>query len=206
MPFIGLTGGLGTGKTTVLRLFKRLGAYTISADQIVHDLLKKETIINRLVDILGEDILVKKSPRPSIIKKRIADIIFDNPSKRKSIERFIHPEVMKTAQKIQKKIYAANKKAFIVFEVPLLFEGGYRKTFDKTVVVYCSKKNALARVMKQGLSKEKAMKIMQAQLPIAEKKARADFVINNNTHLRNTRAQVEVIFNELSVKTRRKKI
>lgn len=204
MPFIGLTGSLGMGKTTVLRLFKESGAYTINADAVVHELLEDRSIIKKLVILLGKDILKKKSlttdrqvSRVSINKKRMADIIFDNPQKRKTVEKILHPEVIKTAKKIKKEILNKNRHAIIVFEVPLLFEKGYGNIFDKIIVVYCSKATAVKRLMQKGFSKEQAIRRMQVQMPISRKKASADFLVNNNSDTSCTKSQVEVIFNKL---------
>jgi dephospho-CoA kinase len=195
MPFIGLTGGFGTGKTTVLHLMKNLGAHTISADSIVHGLLKKPSIIRKLVLVLGKDILIKRLSKSYINKKRMADIIFNNVQMRKSVEKILHPEVLQTSMQIKKQIQRKNKRAVIVFEVPLLFEAGYRNIFDATIMVYCSRTTALRRLMTTGLSEKEIKQRMKAQMPLSKKKALADFVVNNNSDLRSTRNQVKALFN-----------
>lgn len=195
MPFIGLTGGFGTGKTTVLQFLKKLGAHTISADTIVQGLLKKPSIIRKLVLVLGKDILIKRLSKSYINKKRMADIIFNNAQKRKSVEKILHPEVIHTAMQIKKQIQRKNKRAVIVFELPLLFEAGFRDIFDATIMVYCSRTNALRRLMTTGLSEKEIKQRMKAQMPLSRKKAMADFVINNNSDLRSTRNQVKDLFN-----------
>ncbi len=192
------------GKTTVLRFFKKSGAYIINADTVVHKLLKNRSIIKKLVILFGKDILIKKNQaavkqvsRVSINKKLMADIIFDNPQKRKAVEKIFHPEVIKTAKKIKKEILNKNRNAIIVFEVPLLFEKGYGNIFDKIIVVYCSKAKAIKRLMQKGFSKEQAIMRMRVQMPISRKKTSADFLINNNSDISCTKSQVEVIFNKL---------
>src|SRR4030067_2298320 len=119
MPFIGLTGGFGTGKTTVLRIFKNLGAYTINADALVHEILRRPLIIKKLSDALGSGILIKKNSKVSISKKIMAEAIFKNTGKRRAAEKIIHPEVIKSANDIKRKILSKNHNAIIVFEVPL---------------------------------------------------------------------------------------
>jgi dephospho-CoA kinase len=198
MPFIGLTGNLGAGKTTVLRLFKNSGAYTINADKLVHEILKKPSTIKKLSAILGKDILTKKVSKVSINKKYMADIIFDDAQKRKTVEKLIHPEVIKTAKDIKKKILSKKPGAVIVFEIPLLFEAGYRKIFDKVIVVYCNKAKAIERLEKCGLSRKQVLKRMHAQMPVSKKKALADFLINNNFDIDNTKKQVKKIFEKFS--------
>jgi dephospho-CoA kinase len=197
MPFIGLTGGVGTGKTTVLRLFKKAGAYTIDADRIVHEVLKKPVIIKRLSKALGKDILIKRDSRFFINKKQMAEKIFNDAKKRRLAERIIHPEVMKHAEDIKKKILTKRPDRVIVFEVPLLFEAGYKRMFDKVIVVYTKKAVAIERLKRRGFSKDEALKRMDAQLPLSKKKAQADFLINNNSTVKDLEIQVQEIFNRL---------
>lgn len=197
MPFIGLTGGFGMGKTTALKIFKSLGAYTIDADGLVHDILKKPTIIKKLSFLLGEDILIKKGTKIFINKKHMADIIFNDPQKRKAVEKILHPEVIKSAANIKKKIEGKYPEGVIVFEIPLLFEAGYRRLFDKIIVVYCRKTIAIERLKKCGFSTEQILKRMQAQIPISKKKSQADFLIDNNFGMNNIRLQVKQVFKEL---------
>lgn len=209
MLFIALTGGLGTGKTTVLRIFKNLGAHIIDADKLVHEILKKPSIIKKLSAILGKDILIKKASKVLINKKRMADIIFNNPQKRRSVEKVIHPEVIKSAEDIKVKILTKEPDAIIIFEVPLLFEAGYsqtrsdspvaKKIFDKVIVVYCSKATAIKRLKKHELSEEQILKRMRAQIPLSQKKASADFLIDNNFSINETKLQVKEIFKELQI-------
>ena len=198
MPFIGLTGGLGTGKTTVLKLFKNSGAYTIDADKLVHQILKKPSTIKKLAAIIGKGILIERAAKTFINKKRMADIIFNDVQKRKSVEKLIHPEVMKAAKDFKIKILAKKSDAIIVFEVPLLLEAGYEKIFDKIIVVYCSKAKAVERLRKRGLSKEQALKRMNSQMPISRKKAYADFLINNNSNINALKHWVQAILKKLN--------
>ncbi len=197
MPFIGLTGSLGTGKTTVNKLFKNSGAYTIDADKLVHQILKKPSTIKKLAAILGKGILIKRASETFINKKHMADIIFNDSQKRRAVEKIIHPEVIKTAKDIKTKILAKKSDAIIVFEVPLLLEAGYEKIFDKIIVVYCSKARAIERLEKRGLSKKEAIKRMNSQMPISRKKAYADFLINNNLTIAKLRQQTQIILKKL---------
>jgi len=200
MPFIGLTGGLGMGKTTVLRLFKNSGAHVINADKLVHELLKKPAIIKKLVSRLGNHILMKRSSRVSINKKLLAEIIFNDTKKRRIVEKVIHPEVIKTAKNLKTKILRKNKKAVVVFEVPLLFEAGYGNLFDEIIVVHCSQASAIARLSKQGFSRKEVLQRMGTQNPVSKKKARADFLINNNSDIDDIKPRVKTIFKKLEIK------
>lgn len=200
MPFIGLTGNFGMGKTTVLKMLKELGAYTINADRLVACLLRSPAIINKLVKILGREILTKRAGGISVNKKRIADIIFNNPKKRIRIEKTIHPEVIKTAKGIKNQITAVKPSAIVIFEIPLLFESHCENIFDGIILVYCSKKTAVGRLVKKGFSKDEITRRFSAQIPVSMKKASADFLINNNTTLKNLKLRVHAVSKKLGIK------
>lgn len=197
MPTIGLTGNFGMGKTSVLALFKKSGAYTFNIDKFVHEILNKPETIKKIARALGKNVLKKRRTRVSINKIRTAKIVFDNTGKRKALEAIIHPQVLKIMKTTESGILKRDPAALIVFEVPLLFEAGYEKYFDKTIVVYCNKDTAIDRLVKKGFSKDEALKRIRAQLPITKKKKLADFVINNNYDLSDTESRVSRIFHKL---------
>ncbi len=197
MPIIGLTGNFGMGKSTVLQLFHEAGAMTFSADSFVHCILENPSVINKISAILGPEVLAEKSDTPALHKKIVADIIFSDPEKRRAVEDIIHPEVLNKFKTAASGILKKKPSATVIFEVPLLFEAGYSPDFDKTVVVYCSRDRAIERLARKGFSKEEAIKRMRAQMPITEKKKRADYIINNNKGLEETREQVNRIYLDL---------
>jgi dephospho-CoA kinase len=195
MPIIGLTGNFGMGKTTVLSLFKKSGAYTFNIDKFVHEILNRPEIIRKIVAALGSDILTK-GPMLSINKTRVAKLIFNDAEKRKALEKIIHPQVLKIIKATRSKIFKKHHSALIVFEVPLLYEAGYEHFFDKIIVVYSSKSRAISRLSARGFSKDEIQKRMRAQMPITKKKKLADFVINNNDNLSNTERQVKRVLHK----------
>lgn len=197
MPSIALTGSFGMGKTTVLRLFKKLGALTFEIDKLVHEILGRQEIINKIAAVLGNDVLRKTSRRVLISKERVADKIFNEPQKRKAVEKIIHPQVLREIKSLKTAILRRSPSSIIIFEVPLLFEANYERYFDKVIVVCCDRKTAINRLAKRGFSKEQALKRMRAQMPITRKIEAADFVIDNNNGIKKTESQVKRIFNEL---------
>lgn len=197
MPTIGLTGNFGMGKTTVLRLFRRLGAYTFSSDDYVHDILKKPGTIRKISKVLGEQVVSRTLRRVSLNRKRVADIIFNDTRKRRQVERIIHPEVLATMRTTASKILKKDRSAVVVFEVPLLFEAGYGKYFDHTVATYCTRENIAKRTRKKGFTEEEAFRRLRAQMPITKKIKLADFRINNNGEIKDTEKQVNRIFNTI---------
>ena len=186
------------GKTSVLHMFSKLGAHTFDADSFVHDILTKPNIIRRIEKILGINIKTNGSSKLSIDKKRVADIIFADSDKRKAVENVIHPLVLKAMEKTESRILKKDRSAIVIFEVPLLFEAGYDKFFDKTVVVWCNRKTAMHRLNRKGFSSEEALKRLRAQMSISKKKALADFVIDNNHGLPRTEKKVKKIYQAIS--------
>lgn len=198
MPAIGLTGNFGMGKSTVLELFRRMGAFTFDADAFVHASLENPRVIQRLVTVLGKGILVSDTASVSVDKQVIADIIFSNPLKRKAVEAIIHPEVLKAIRHASSEIRRKDAAAVLVFEVPLLFETGYERYFDKTIVVYTRRSTALDRLKARGFDRDHILARIRTQMPITEKKRRADYLINNDGDKLATERQVRRIYRAIS--------
>lgn len=197
MPTIGLTGNFGMGKTTVLKMFGNMGAHTFNIDSFVRSILEKPAIIKKIVMVLGNSVLSKRSSKPSLNKKRVADLIFDNTDKRRAVEKTIHPEVLRLLKQAKAKILKKEPKAVIVFEIPLLYEAGYEKHFDKIVVVYSNRENAVKRLVGKGFSRDEVFSRMRAQIPVSVKLKRSDYSINNNYGLQRTEKRVERIISDL---------
>jgi len=190
---VGLTGSIGTGKSTVLKIFKDLGAYVIDADEIVHSLYKRKDIQEKVKsefgDVFNED--------NSLNRKKVAEIIFNNPEKKKILESIIHPEVRKEINNKIRDIENKDKNAIVIVEIPLLIETGQYKEYDTVVVVYSPKNLQLDRLLKKGLSKEEALKRINSQMDIEEKLKYADFVIDNSSSIEDLKKEVIKTFNNL---------
>lgn len=200
MLTIALTGNFGMGKTAVLQLLNKLGAYTINIDDVVHALLDKPSIAKKISRLLGRDLLSKGTGPVSINKKRTAAIIFNDSEKRKELEQIIHPEVLKEIKRIEAAIARRKPDSVIVFEIPLLFEAGYERYFDRTITVHAARKTALKRLSKKGFSKEDSLKRMNAQMPISRKKKMADFLIDNNDSIEKTEKRVKRVFRSIQAR------
>ncbi len=193
---VGLTGGFGCGKSTVLKLFEKLGATVLSADSIVHDLLKRAEVRGPITEMFGPNILVKGE----IDRKKLSKKVFSDETKRKKIERLIHPHVLETIEQtyINATNPTCNPEIIMVAELPLLFETGFDKGVDAVVVVRAESDVISKRLRRKGFSAEEIRTRAAAQFPIDEKASRADYVIDNSGSLEDMERQVRVVWEDLS--------
>jgi len=187
---IGITGILGSGKTTVAKILKKMGFKVVSCDEIVHKLLNKKNIIKKFGEILGNEVIKNNK----IDKEKVREIIFNNSEKKKEIENILHPEVFK---KIKKEIIDTKKKGGIIFiEIPLLFETKSEKLFDKIMVVSALRKEIKKR-LKNKYSEREIENIWKNQLSLSHKKKKADYIVNNSGSIIKTEKNVKKIVNRL---------
>lgn len=187
---IALSGSIGSGKSTALKFFSDLGAFTISADQLAKEVTKKEASgYSKVVEAFGKKILDSSE---EVDRKKLAKIIFADPNKRQQLEEILHPLIQQEAKSRFEKASADN---LLIYEIPLLFETGQEKNFLKSVLVYAPEEVCIERVMERnGMSKDEVKKIMQNQLSIEEKRKRADYVIENVGSVEELRRNVEEFF------------
>lgn len=189
MLMAALTGNFGMGKSYVLSLFRELGAVTLESDRIVGMLLKERGVIQNVTEILGDDVV---TPEGSLDKKAVARKIFHDREMKDKLEALLHPLVFEKVRDFTKKI--KNKDSLVIVEVPLLFEGDYQAGFEKVITVCTSDETALKRLAMVGVSESDALARLRNQLPISEKKVRADYVIDNSGSKEQTKKQVEDVY------------
>ena len=192
---VGLTGGIASGKDTVAVMFNDLGAEIIDADKIANNLINAEisrdNISAKIVGFFGKDIL-NNSGR--IDKKRLADIVFKDRKKLESLNRIMHPEIIR----IIKEQITLQIASVIIINAPLIVEAEATSLVDKLIVVSVSMENQIARLRaRSSLTREEACRRINAQLSIKEKEKFADFVIDNNNGLEETEKQVKKTWKEL---------
>ena len=179
---VGLTGNIGTGKSTVAKLMEKYGAHVLDADKVVHQLLEREDIKNRIVALLGEDIL---TPEGKIDRKKVAQKVFKNEKLLKELEKILHPEVYREYEK-----FCREKGGICVLEAALIFEKGNQDRFHYTVLVYSPKEVAKKRALLREMSEEDFNARWSKQMSIDKKRKMADFVIDNSGSLEETEKQV----------------
>ena len=198
---IGLTGGIGTGKSTVARLLAELGAVVIDADAIVHELQAPGSpALAEIAAALGSDVL---DPAGALDRARVADRVFRDPALRQRLNAIMHPRV---GAEMARRTDAARRAGapLVVMDIPLLFEtrprdrDAARGGSDATVLVYAAPSVQIDRtVARDGCTREEAERRIAAQLPIDEKRALADYVIDNGGALADTERQVRGLFAKL---------
>lgn len=171
MKKIAITGSLGTGKSTILKILQNLGFSTFSCDEVVKNLYKDPDIQKKIIKIFGKEIL---SIDGKLNKKKILEKILENNKLKEKLESFFHPLVKEKLLEFMKK----RKKEKIIFaEVPLLFEAGWEDLFDEIWVITCSPLTQKERILKKGLEEKLGKKLLKLQLPLKEKEKRAHKII-----------------------------
>ena len=202
---IALTGGIACGKSTVLKLFQQQDLdriFTLSADSLVHKLYQTGSpVYKQVVQEFGEGIL---TPEKKIDRGKLANAAFPDPQKRKKLEAIVHPAVIQAEIDWIAQVQREHPRAHIVLvEIPLLFETGSEKRFDKTIAVTCTSGQELERFRQRhrNLSEEEARAEVErrskAQLPCEEKARRADHVIDNSRGLAELDAAVRRTYKEI---------
>lgn len=192
MIIVGLTGSVGTGKSTVTNFFRKLGAYIIDWDElareVTHPHLKawKEIVAYFEKGILNDNLTINR--------QKLAEIVFSDKEKLTRLNQIVHPEVFKEDERITNKIKSLDPDALIIKDVPLLLELTRPISVDKIIVVSASEQTQLRRLEEKGMSREDAQNRIKSQLPLEEKIKSADFVINNDGPLEETKRQVEEIY------------
>ena len=195
MIIVGLTGSVGTGKSTVANFFKELGAYIIDWDALAREVVRPHVKAwGEIVEYFGKDVLNEDL---TINRQKLADIVFSDREKVEKLNQIIHPEVFKEDERITNEIESLAADALIIKDIPLLSEAALPVCVDKIIVVYVSDQTQLKRLEEKGMSRKDAQNRIKSQLPLEEKIKSADFVINNDGSLEETKRQVEEIYSRL---------
>lgn len=185
---IAITGGIASGKSTVCRLFQELGAYVISADNIVHELLTPQTEIGKkVIALLGNEVVVDGT----LNKKAIALKVFRNHHLLENLEKLLHPEVQRKVEAQYNHIKKYHPCSLFVAEIPLLFESQQTSFYDVIIVVVADRKKCVERFKQKTLSTEEDYENRDERLlPLEMKKQKANFVIENNGDLEELKTKV----------------
>ena len=203
MKLVGLTGGIGSGKSTVADLLRELGAVVIDADAIVRELQRRGTpLLARMADAFGPGILREDG---ELDRQALGDLVFRDAEARARLDRLVHPEV---GAEMVRRVEAARGAgaALVVMDVPLLLEsraagrpGAAQAPYACVIVVWVPEAVQIERTMKRdGCTREEAQRRMSAQMPLDEKRALADHVIDNSGSREETETRVRALYETLT--------
>jgi dephospho-CoA kinase len=191
MRVLGLTGGIGSGKSMVAQLFARLGAVVIDADQLAREVVEPgQPALEEIVATFGRDVLL---PDGRLDRAKLAGIIFADPVERAKLDAITHPRIR---ARMDEEIKARRSgPGVLIVDIPLLYENDRTYSVERVIVVWVDPQTQLRRIrQRDGLSADAAGQRIAAQMPLEAKRARADHVIDNSGAREDTRRQVEAIY------------
>ena len=188
---IGLTGGIGTGKSTVSQILKEKKFPVIDLDIISHEVIKFPKVVEKIVENFGKEVLEYNNTGNWIVsREKLGRVIFGNREKRLILNSIMHPEILHI---MREKILECKKENKIIFvEIQLLFEVQWEKEFDYILLVSAEKETQIKRILsRDNRSKEEAMSIINSQMSLDEKKKRSDYVIENDGNIQDLEKKVD---------------
>jgi len=203
MLIVGLTGGIASGKSLVTRVFRDLGAHIIDADKIVHSLLSTgQGVCREVIAHFGKDVSL---PDGSVDRRKLGEIVFNHPEERAWLNQCIHPRVFEAYQIQVRHLEERQPGAIVVLDAALLIETGYHRHMDKLIVVHADQKDQVKRLMERDrFTLEQALARISSQMPLAEKRKYADYVIENTGTREETEHQARELFEKLKEEANRR--
>ena len=193
---IGLTGGIGTGKSTVSQILREKKFPVIDLDIVSHEVIKFPEVIKKIVENFGKEVLENSGNFENennairISREKLGKIIFENREKRLLLNSIMHPEILR-AMKEKISRYKKNNKIIFV-EIQLLFEVQWEKEFDYILLISAKKSTQIRRILERdNRSENDALNIINSQMPLDEKKERSDFVIENDGSIQDLEKKVD---------------
>lgn len=194
---LGITGTIGSGKSTVGKILKRFSIPVIDTDHLVHQLLQEDlAVIGAIKDRFSDAVITLTYGIPSVNREKLGKIIFDDPTARASLEAIVHPA---TILACRKKIQENSNQAIVAVLVPLLFEANLESEYDQIWTIFTEEKILEERLsQRDNLSFEDIQKRLGAQMTQAEKIKRANHVINNSGTPQETENQIKTLLRKLN--------
>ena len=198
---VGLTGGIGTGKSTVSRKLRERGYPVIDLDVISREVIEYPEVIDELVRNFGNEILENQdntSRKKSISRNKLRQTVFKEEKKVSVLNSIMHPPIIEEMRRQVENLKKNYKTVFV--EVQLLFEAKLEKEFDLTVLVYADKKTQLERVLKRdGRSEGEVQQIINAQMDMTEKRRLSNYIIENNGDSEMLDLEIEKFIKKLKI-------
>jgi dephospho-CoA kinase len=198
MLVVALTGGIGSGKSTVGQIFGDLGAIVTDSDQLARDVVERGTTgFDQIIAAFGDEVL----KNGDLNRAALADLVFKDPAKRKQLEQITHPLIRKAFAKI---VESANGDSIVVNQIPLLVESNHDYKFDHVITVSASEAVRIERLLKRGMNLTQIQQRLQAQSNDAQREKISDSVIRNDGSQADLLSEVEKVWELLQVKNKSK--
>ena len=191
--YLGISGGIGSGKSTAAKMFADLGAVHIDADAIAKEVLEPGQLgYESALDQFGDSILDSSG---HIDRKELAQLVFNDPAKLAQLEAIVHPAVIARVTQIRESL---PESTIVLYDTPLMLEKGLQEQFDKVIMVLAPVESRESRLLERGLSKPDITARMRNQVSDQERKEAADFILVNDGSLAQLRSQVEQVWQAIS--------
>ncbi len=202
MLLVGLTGGIASGKSLVSHVLRDLGAQLIDADRIVHELLQPhQECWHAVAEHFGKDILTEDG---SINRRKLGEIVFRDAEQRSWLNNCLHPKVFDVYLSQVRQMHGRGPHTIVILDAALLIETEYHRKMDRLIVVYAQPDQQIERLMaRDNFTKEQALARIQSQMPLSEKRAHADYVIDNTRSREHTIEQTKEVFQKLKQEAER---
>lgn len=188
MKLLGLTGGIGMGKSVAAQFFRERGAQVVDADELAHELVEPgQPALAEIQTVFGRNVV---APDGRLRRDELAQIVFADPAARKKLEAILHPRIQ-ACWLAQIETWRREDRPLAVAVIPLLFETKSESRFDKTVCVACSVAQQRQRLLERGWTPRQIQQRIAAQMPVEEKIAHSDFVIWTEGDLQNHSQQID---------------
>ncbi len=198
MLVVALTGGIGSGKSTVGQIFGDLGAIVTDSDQLARDVVERGTTgFDQIIAAFGDEVL----KNGDLNRAALADLVFKDPAKRKQLEQITHPLIRKAFAKI---VESANGDSIVVNQIPLLVESNHDYKFDHVITVSASEAVRIERLLKRGMNLTQIQQRLQAQSNDAQREKISDSIIRNDDSQADLLSEVEKVWELLQVKNKNK--
>lgn len=191
---IAITGGIGTGKSSVSTILRLYGYTIVDADKVAHQVLNDNT--SSVVELFSESILGEDN---QIDRKKLGKIVFGDYKQKKKLEDLLHPKIRDEILSRANQLESYSQYYFL--DIPLFFEVGGKKTYDvaEVLLIYAPKELQLKRIIaRDGISQEDAMRRIEAQMDIEEKKLQSENIIKNTKGLKELQEEIEKFLQKLS--------
>jgi dephospho-CoA kinase len=198
MLIVALTGGIGSGKSTVGQIFQDLGAIVTDSDQLARDVVERGTVgFDQLISAFGDQILKDGD----LNRAALAELVFKDPAKRKQLEQITHPLIRKAFAKVVK---SAKAESIVINQIPLLVESNHDYQFDHVITVSALEQVRVERLLNRGMSQGQIQQRLGAQSNDAQRELIADSIIRNDKGHAELLSEVEKVWEILQNKNKNK--